>query len=254
MDMELKKYLIRVAIRYRLRLHRKAWLNIRRLENEPKVFCLSMQRTGTTSVGKFLRDFGYRWAGWPLSVLNNWSSAWYEGDYESIFRSTDFRVANAFEDDPWWFPGFYEVLHQRFPQSKFILFERDPDAWFKSMVRHSGGNILGRTRTHCRVYNREEEYHQLLQRDDFDERLENTLGSTRPKAMKLIGHDEHYKTVYRNYNQAIKTYFQQHAPEALHVDRLENPAKWQNLGNFLGFSVPDGYVCHQNLSRPSPAQ
>ena len=33
-----------------------------------RVFCISMQRTGTTSVGRFFRDFGFRWAGWPADL------------------------------------------------------------------------------------------------------------------------------------------------------------------------------------------
>ena len=106
-----------------------------------KVFCVSMQRNGTTSVGSFFRDFGYRRAGWPADEKNNWSESWYEGHYERIFSSIDFRAANAFEDSPWWLPGFYKILFHRFPNSKFILFTRDPDLWFESMVKHSG--LLG---------------------------------------------------------------------------------------------------------------
>jgi hypothetical protein len=121
-----------------------------------------MQRTGTTSVGKFFRDFGFRWAGWPADEKNDWSGAWYEGDYNRIFSSRDFRAANAFEDSPWFIPDFYKVLFQRFPNAKFILFTRDPDAWFESMVKHSGGNIIGRSKIHCKVYRREQEYFDLL--------------------------------------------------------------------------------------------
>jgi hypothetical protein len=65
-----------------------------------KVFCISMQRTGTTSVGKFFRDFGFRWAGWPADEKNDWSMSCYEGDCEVIFRSEDFIKADAFEDSP----------------------------------------------------------------------------------------------------------------------------------------------------------
>ena len=31
-------------------------------DNAERIFCISMQRTGTTSVGKFFRDFGFYWA------------------------------------------------------------------------------------------------------------------------------------------------------------------------------------------------
>lgn len=42
----------------------------------PKVFCISMQRTGTTSVERFLEDFGFQCAGWPEDERNGWSGAW----------------------------------------------------------------------------------------------------------------------------------------------------------------------------------
>lgn len=36
------------------------------MNEKSNVFCISMQRTGTTSVGKFFQDFGFNWAGWPM--------------------------------------------------------------------------------------------------------------------------------------------------------------------------------------------
>lgn len=95
--------------------------------NERRVFCISMQRTGTTSVGKFLRDVGYRWAGWPADERNDWTNSWYQGDFERIFGSSDFKSANAFEDFPWRSPEFYRAHFHCFPGSRFILFQRDPE-------------------------------------------------------------------------------------------------------------------------------
>jgi Sulfotransferase domain len=165
----------------------------------PRTFCISMQRTGTSSVGKFFRDFGFRWAGWPADRDNQWSSAWYEGDYERIFHSRTFRDANAFEDSPWFLPGFYRILFHRFPGSRFILFTRDPDAWFTSMVNHSRGDVIGRTRTHCKVYRREPEYFELVRSGVMDETAQNQLQGG--KRMKILGHDEHYKQVFALHNR-----------------------------------------------------
>jgi hypothetical protein len=211
-----------------------------------KVFCLSMQRTGTTSVGRFFRDFDFRWAGWPADEKNDWSGSWFEGDYEAIFSSLDFRRSNAFEDSPWFLPGFYKILFHRFPQAKFILFTRDPDAWFQSMVKHSGGNILGRSRIHCKIYRRELEYFELLQSGKIDEESENQIHSE--KVMKLAGHGEHYKDIYRLHNLEVQDFFRRRAPAALHVGSLEDPDMWQKLGKFLGVEVPDGYQSHENAS------
>ena len=211
-----------------------------------KVFCISIQRTGTTSVGKFFRDFGFRWAGWPADKKNNWSGSWYEGAYERIFSSMDFKMANAFEDSPWFVPGFYKVLFNRFPKSKFILFNRDPDAWFRSMVKHSGGDVIGRSRVHCKVYKRELEYFELLHSGKIDKRVEKQIHSG--KTMKLTGYAEHYKDIYRLHNIEVQDFFHRHAPESLHVGKLEDPDKWQKLGAFLNIEVPMGYMSHENTS------
>lgn len=211
-----------------------------------RVFCLSMQRTGTTSVGRFFRDFGFRWAGWPADENNGWSNSWYDGDYNKIFSSRDFRAANAFEDSPWFLPGFYKVLFHRFPTAKFILFSRDSDAWFRSMVTHSGGNVIGYSRIHCKVYRRELEYFDLLHSCQIDERVENQISSK--KTMKITGHAEHYKNIYRLHNIEIQDFFRRYAPESLFVGKLDDPRKWQKLGEFLHVDVPEDYSCHENRS------
>lgn len=211
-----------------------------------RVFCVSMQRTGTTSVGKFFRDFGFRWAGWTTDERNDWSGAWYEGDYEKIFSSIDFKTASAFEDSPWFMPGFYRVLFNRFPGAKFILLTRDPDDWFQSMVRHSGGNVVGRSRIHCKIYRREQEYFDLVRSGAIDELSENQIHSE--KVMKLTGQAEHYKAVYRLHSIEVQDFFGRHAPESLHVGELEDPDKWQKLGKFLGIEVPADYQSHEKSS------
>jgi sulfotransferase family protein len=215
-------------------------------DDQDRVFCLSMQRTGTTSVGRFFRDFGFRWAGWPADASNNWSDAWYRGDFAAIFSSPDFRSANAFEDSPWFLPDFYKILFNRFPNAKFVLFARDPDAWFRSMVRHSGGDVIGITRIHCKVYRREREYQELVSSGAIDEDAENQVFSR--KTMKIVDHARHYQEIYRLHNAEVQDFFRRHRPDALHMGSLEDPDKWTKLGNFLGLEVPAKYDSHENAS------
>ena len=212
-----------------------------------RIFCISMQRSGTTSVGKFFRDCGLKWAGWPADEANDWSGSWYKGDYEAIFASKDFRAANAFEDSPWWLPGFYRILFNRFPGSRFVLLTRDPDAWFQSMMRHSAGNVIGNARIHCTIYRRELEYLGLLYRGEIDEKIENQIYSE--KTLKITpAHAEHYKAIYRLHNTEVREFFDSNAPGSLHVGELDDHAKWQRLGKFIGVQVPAGYESHENRS------
>lgn len=211
-----------------------------------RVFCISVQRTGTTSVGKFFRDFGFFWAGWPQTRKNNWTFLHYEGNYESIFLSDDFRRANAFEDSPWWYPGFYKVLYSRFPNSKFVLFIRDPDDWFRSMLKHSGGNILGQPIVHSKNYRREKEYFELFNEKEIS--FAESIEFSGEKAMKLFGHEEHYKEIYQLHTMEAIDFFRRNNPDALFTARLEDKNKWVNLGKFLGLNVPLDYVSHENAS------
>lgn len=221
-------------------------------DDAPRVFCISMQRTGTTSVGKFFRDFGFRWAGWPADDKNNWSGSWYEGDWEAIFSSADFRSANAFEDSPWFLPDFYKVLFYRFPNSRFILFHRDPDAWFRSMLNHSKGELImgnmpGAVRIHTKIYRRELEYYDLVQSGAIDE--ENRLDSE--KKMRIAGRAAHYLEAYRLHLIEVQDFFRRHSLQALFVGRLEDPEKWRKLGLFLGLDVPADYDSRENVSIPN---
>ena len=234
--MKIKSILRKVILYYNALMHK----------NEPKIFCISMQRTGTTSVGKFFCDFGYRWAGWPSDMKNGWSLACYNGDYESVFSSLDFKSANSYEDSPWFYPGLYKILYHRFPNAKFILWTRDPDAWYNSMVNHSGGDILGRAKIHCKVYRRELEYFDLLNTGEIDEKNENQLGSK--KIMKVTNQAEYYKEIYRLHAIEVEDFFKEFAPDALHVGTLEDPLKWQKLGAFLDVTVPENYESHENIS------
>jgi len=215
-------------------------------KKDPKIFCISMQRTGTTSTGKFFRDFGYRWAGWPADLKNKWSASCHDGDYESVFSSLDFLSANAYEDSPWFQPGLYQMLYHRFPGAKFILFTRDPDKWYQSMVKHSGGDVIGTGRGHCKIYRRELEYFSLLQAGEIDEITENQVSAN--KVMKLTGRGEHYKEIYRLHTLEVEAFFKRLSPESLHVGCLEDPLKWQKLAGFLNIQIPDDYSSHMNSS------
>ncbi len=215
------------------------------IKERSKIFCLSMQRTGTTSVGKFFKSFGYNVAGWPESKRNNWSYHWEQGNFEKIFNSKDFRSNQVFEDDPWWLPEFYKVLYHRFPNSKFILFTRNEDKWFNSMLSHSKGKILGNTKIHCKVYRREEDFLNTFQKQK--ERLLYD-GKKSDNLLELKGYENHYKKLYFTRNVEVKDYFALKAPESFFTCTLEDPLKWQKLAGFMNLKIPQYFDIHENKS------
>tara|TARA_R110002072_G_scaffold117281_14_gene248271 strand:+ start:3097 stop:3768 length:672 start_codon:yes stop_codon:yes gene_type:complete len=213
-------------------------------KQQPKIFCISIQRTGTTSVGQFFKDHKYSVAGYEKHRSLKWSSLWLSGNFEAIFKSKDFKKHQVFEDSPWWSPGFYKILFHRFPNAKFILFTRNSDKWFDSMVSHSKGKTLGNTYRHSRIYRREWEFDKLYPHShDFNfNEIDNLLELNE-------AHREHYKSIYEIWNRDTKLFFEQFGPDRIISLELEDPLKWQKLGVFFGINVQDGYEVHSNKSK-----
>jgi hypothetical protein len=198
----------------------------RRPGRRPQVFCVSMQRSGTTSVGDWLEAHGLRRAGSPTSVRLGWTRLWFEGRHEELFACPEFRAAEILEDDPWWCAGFHRVLAARFPDAKFVLLTRDSDDWFDSLCHHSGGQNPGWSDVHARNYGREEELRRLL-----GERPE-----TNPAAWGLlptVGRAAHYKAVYERHTTDVQATFAA-SPERLFTGRLDDPGVFAALCDFVG--------------------
>lgn len=199
---------------------------------EGKIFCISFQRTGTTSVGNFFKHFGFKVAGWPICNKNSWSKSWFDGDFESVFQSIDFIENQVFEDSPWWHPNFYKVLYHRFPNAKFILFSRNSNEWFDSMISHSNGMTMGILEIHCSIYRREKEYY------------ENKSNIS----LELRDMEEHYKSVYELHNKQVIDFFKAKQESSLLICNLNDETKWIRLGKFVGIDVPINFDIHSNKS------
>ena len=209
-----------------------------------RIFCISFQRTGTTSFGDFFEYFGYPRASSLVSKKNSWSKLLYEKSEDEIFNSKDFKRFQVFEDNPWWTPGFFKTLYQRFPTAKFILIERNSKDWFASMVKHSGGKTLGNTRRHAQIYNREDEFNERLKNDPEFKPTDNDIDNL----LELKGMDKHYIQVYENHIKSVKKFFKETSPNSLLVVDLEDPDKWYKIGEFVGIEVPKDFDIHSNKS------
>lgn len=214
-------------------------------KNKPKIFCISFQRTGTTSVGQFFKYFGFKVAGYHKKRSSDWSVKRFLGDYESIFKSKDFIDHQVFEDNPWFDEDFYKFLYHKFPEAKFILFTRDADKWFDSMVNHSKGKTLGNTFRHSKLYKREEEYYYKYSDLDFYQSIktiDNLLDLNET-------HRKHYTSIYKIRNKEVDDFFNAVSPSSLFRCQLEDPDKWQKLGAFFNIDVPKDFQMHVNKSK-----
>ncbi|MEP5253980.1 MAG: sulfotransferase [Winogradskyella arenosi] len=215
------------------------------LKKKNKIFCVSFQRTGTTSVGQFFKDFGYKVASYDSKRSSNWSTLRFLGDYENIFKSKDFKNHQVFEDNPWWEEDFYKVLFHRFPDAKFILFTRDADKWFDSMVSHSKGKTLGNTFRHSSIYNRKEEFYNTFPNLSFYKSI-----ATIDNLLEINEtHRTHYKKIYNLRNKEIVDFFNAVSPSSLFTTQLEDADKWQRLAAFFDIELSSNYQVHANKSK-----
>lgn len=116
-----------------------------RVSGRRKVFCIGLNKTGTTSVQAAYRRLGL--------VCGNQRKAqallqpWAKRNFSPIIRFC--RYAEAFQDSPFSFPFTYQALYQAFPTARFILTVRDSsEQWYESLTRfHSKKWSPGRVPT-----------------------------------------------------------------------------------------------------------
>ena len=189
-----------------------------------KVFCVGMQRSGTTSLGDFCeKSLGMVRRPNALSRQLGWSRHWLEGRMDLVYAHPMFISGEMFDDGPWWFPGVYRDLAETFPRARFVMFNRDSAAWFRSLMAHSRGRSPGFTAVHARIYERE---------DDLTPEVKRQPRHVRGFA--LAGHEAHYRAIYERHIAAVQAYFAENGPHRLFYCDLNDPDKFRKLAVYLG--------------------
>mmetsp|Transcript_76467 Transcript_76467/g.127401 ORF Transcript_76467/g.127401 Transcript_76467/m.127401 type:complete len:286 (+) Transcript_76467:136-993(+) len=111
-----------------------------------KIFNLGWQKTGTTSMYKMLGALGYR-------SLHNWPPERYDLLYKILKISPAGQIDmvntsphkkefddlmntyDAFSDVPFCMDAVWPALVAHYPESRFVLVERDPNEWAASLLR-----------------------------------------------------------------------------------------------------------------------
>jgi hypothetical protein len=173
-------------------------------------------------------------------LRNNWAQKYFEGDYEAIFASEDFRNHIVFEDQPWWCGHFYKFLFHRFPDARFVFGRRNADCWFDSLMhmskRHEGVPELNTTHClHLHEYQRNGE-------------LPNGFVDLLQQAVPLLTEFDraHYTKVYNARNNEVLRFFERNDPTRMVHFCLEDPEKWKIVTDFFDMELFD---VHENKTR-----
>lgn len=202
-----------------------------------KVFCIGMNKTGTTSMAEIFRQLGLIVAPQrPAELLIN---DWAEGEFTALLHFVKYK-GQAFQDIPFSLPGTYKVLDQNFSGSKFILTVRDSaEEWYASL-----------TRFHARLFGDG----QIPTREQLERAAYIYPGWTW-MAHQLIYHtpaeDPYQKEslleFYEAHNRAVRDYFRGKPGSLLEVN-LKHPNAAREISNFLSTGKIIESIPHENRS------
>ncbi len=102
-----------------------------KLRNKKKIFCIGMNKTGTTSLEKAFKDLGFITGNQRRAELL--LTDYINGNFNKIIDYC--KTAEVFQDFPFSFPETYKYLDEAFPGSKFILSLRgNAEEWYASLT------------------------------------------------------------------------------------------------------------------------
>jgi hypothetical protein len=199
-----------------------------RVIGKQKIFCIGLNKTGTTSLNKALVDLGIVVA--SESEAKPLFKSWVKRDFKSIIKFC--KRAQAFQDSPFSFPYTFETLDKAYPNSKFILTIRDSDEqWYHSI-----------TNFHSKLWGNNDGIppnKEMLQKAfnaykgrpwDVNRALFNTPESEPYKKDDLL-------YFYNSYNESVINYFRVN-PDRLLVINLSEKKTYKKFVEFLGVEAP----------------
>lgn len=177
-----------------------------------KVFGIGWAKTGTTSLGDAFEILGYKRMQMRLDLV----IALIENRRDEVFAVTD--AYDAFEDWPW--SLLYEEMAERYPDAKFILTLRAPEA-----IANSYHKMVGRT----------------IKKPPRMDEIRRYLYGFDPE------YDPPERIVERvqAHNAAVRAYFANQPDRLLEVDWARGDG-WQELCNFLDHDIPNTTFPHAN--------
>ena len=174
-----------------------------------KIFCIGLNKTGTTSFGDALQNIGLKRLGWRGTLCANLFLRWYEQKREPFIEAA--RKYDVMEDLPW--PLVYDWMEQTFHGAKFVLTTREStEVWLKSIQAHI---LRHDSRPYGRFYG-----HRMI------------YGSYDPLADATI-----WAARYEHHNASVRKYFSTKPGKLLDLV-VGNGDEGEKLAAFLGYDKP----------------
>lgn len=173
-----------------------------------KVAYIGFHKTGTSSVGELFSTLG-------LNCIGSYNTKKWKAEASVKDALELANEYDAFQDNPW--AIIYKQFDKKFPNSKFIFYERDVNDWYSSNL-----NFFRKQSTPMREYI-------------------YGKGNGCP-----YGNEKIYKEVYLQHSRDVLEYFKNRPGDFLHINNFSNKSA-QQIGKFLGYSsYTDLNMPHRN--------
>ena len=183
-----------------------------------KIFEIGVMKTGTSSLGAAYRRLGYKTMKWHPVAYDKFIESGHT-DYKCLFNIID--LYDAFEDGPWHDCDFRK-LDEHYPNSKFIILERDDQSWIRSMELHNSPAY---------------DINKIPKKYLYDEWVHDRLNTI---DRKLKWKKEKYNT--------IKDYFKDRQDDLL-IMNICSGEGWEKLCPFLNKKIPSVPFPKLNVSQ-----
>ncbi len=180
-----------------------------------KVFCIGLNKTGTTTLASMLKYLGFAHRSWDPSALAMYRA----GAVRKLLAKVDHF--DSFSDWPW--PLIVPELLDKFgDRARFVLTRRaSSDVWIESLKGHS---MITPPQNHAR---------------------EMVYGYAYPQE-----NEQAHIDFYQTHNKKTKSLFEERGLSNLLLDVCwEEGSGWKELTHFLDLPTPDVSVPHENSSK-----
>lgn len=207
-------------------------------KNWNKIFCIGYNKTGTTTLEGVLKLYGLKLPNQQEQELRLTKQC-FSCNYTPLIEFAS--KYEAFQDLPFSQGEVYVACDALFPNSKFILTERDSEAWYNSMVNF-----------HKKIFNISnidslteidiiEKYNYLYPgyfHENKKRLLTNFHGKVATVHWELLYNKDYYISTYEERNNRIKKYFQ-NCPEKLLVVDITTTQDTKEILEF--FKIPEEF-------------
>lgn len=200
-----------------------------------KVFNVGFSKTGTTSFEVALKLLGYNaYRGdFRVPVSEYAVGMWIHRDYAELRRLSTYW--DAFADAPWGGTDLYRQLVEWYPDAKFVLTVRDPEAWYCSLEKMLTECSDGDLATAIETFHANGRY-------AFAHFFEHRFG-----VKTLVGARERVIEEYVRHNEEAEAFLGTCGVDFLRFHAVGDEG-WETLCPFLEQPIPETPYPHVNLA------